>query len=143
MADAQKKVDDLIKDHAVMIFSKVTCPHCAATKELFKQKGVQAHVLELDTKGNNPTINFWFPRKFSRGKALTNWFPISDDGYELQQALKTTQFKRDKETRTVPQTFVLTQLLGGNSDVQLLEEERKLDKELQDERIKRGPLVTL
>lgn len=35
-----------------MIFSKSYCPYCTATKNLFKQLGVEVVVLELDQIGN-------------------------------------------------------------------------------------------
>jgi len=54
MADVQKTVDELIRDHSVMIFSKRECSHCEKTKKLFLKKHIQTYVMELDEKGKTP-----------------------------------------------------------------------------------------
>lgn len=49
------KVQELIKSHTVMVFSKTTCPFCDQIKELFKERQIQAQFLELDTLGEEGT----------------------------------------------------------------------------------------
>jgi glutaredoxin len=44
MSDAKSKADGLIRDNAVMIFSKTTCPYCANSQKILmaKQKEYEA-----------------------------------------------------------------------------------------------------
>jgi len=47
-AAAKSKVQGLIDDNAVVVFSKSYCPYCTATKKTLAGLGVQAVVVELD-----------------------------------------------------------------------------------------------
>ncbi len=41
-------ISSLVSAHKVVVFSKTTCGYCARVKTLFKDIGVQPHVVELD-----------------------------------------------------------------------------------------------
>lgn len=49
-------VEKYIKDNAVMVFSKTTCPFCKKVKDLFTSLGVQFTAVELDQFDNMATI---------------------------------------------------------------------------------------
>ena len=87
--------------HQVTIWSKSYCPHCKATKELFK---------------SNPDVN----------DIAIHDLDVIENGSLLQHYLK-----KVTESRTVPVVFVNNQYVGGNSDVQQLHQEGKLTKLLQ------------
>ncbi|SAM07379.1 hypothetical protein [Absidia glauca] len=59
----EEKVDSLIKNNKVVIFSKSYCPYCSATKNLFKQLGVEAVVLELDQIDDGAAIQDYLQKK--------------------------------------------------------------------------------
>ena len=44
----QGKIEGLIADNKVMMFSKSYCPFCTQAKDLLKNAGVQFHAIELD-----------------------------------------------------------------------------------------------
>ena len=48
-------VDQLVADHAVMVFSKTTCPFCTKIKNMFAEKNVKIEVLELNQLSELPT----------------------------------------------------------------------------------------
>ncbi|KAI5458494.1 thioredoxin-like protein [Mariannaea sp. PMI_226] len=48
MADATQKVQQLINDNAVVVFSKSYCPYCKATKSTLSSLDADFVVLELD-----------------------------------------------------------------------------------------------
>ncbi|OAA51800.1 Thioredoxin-like fold protein [Metarhizium rileyi] len=48
MAQASTKVQQLIDDNAVVVFSKSYCPYCRTTKEILKKLGAVFELLELD-----------------------------------------------------------------------------------------------
>ncbi|KYK57167.1 hypothetical protein DCS_04174 [Drechmeria coniospora] len=48
MADAGKKVQQMINDNAVVVFSKSYCPYCKATKQTLNNLNVDYALLELD-----------------------------------------------------------------------------------------------
>jgi tellurite resistance protein TehA-like permease/glutaredoxin len=50
-ADANSSVEDLVKSHPVMLFSKSTCPFCFGLKSLLDSYGVHYTVVELDSTG--------------------------------------------------------------------------------------------
>ncbi|KAL6068150.1 Glutaredoxin domain-containing protein [Balamuthia mandrillaris] len=52
----KEAVQKIIADHVVTIFSKTYCPFCTKAKNLFKELGVSAHILELDTMGEGSKI---------------------------------------------------------------------------------------
>eukprot|EP00536_Pseudo-nitzschia_multiseries_P010388 jgi/Psemu1/203138/e_gw1.315.25.1 len=49
---ASTKIQNLLDNNKVVVFSKSYCPFCVATKDLFKALNVNAEVLELDLMGN-------------------------------------------------------------------------------------------
>ncbi|XP_073838550.1 uncharacterized protein isoform X2 [Musca autumnalis] len=43
-------VQNVLKEHKVVIFSKSSCPYCSMAKEQFKKLSVPFHVIELDQR---------------------------------------------------------------------------------------------
>ena len=82
-ASAADKLQKVIVNHTVVIFSKTYCPHCKRVKELFQKpmQNGQCKVVELDTLRN---------------------------GVELQRTLN----KMTKQS-TVPYVFIRGQSIGG------------------------------
>ena len=83
-----------------MVFSKSYCPHSKATKTLLAHKEVSFEVIELDQV---------------------------PDGKAIQEVLKSAKFGGQ---RTVPNIFIAGQHIGGNSELQSLENKRMLDAKL-------------
>ena len=48
---AQKLVDDRIREHKVVVFSKTYCPFCKMAKDALNKTGVKYDLLELDERG--------------------------------------------------------------------------------------------
>jgi len=48
---AQKFVDDRIREHKVVVFSKTYCPFCKMAKDVLNKTGVKYDLLELDERG--------------------------------------------------------------------------------------------
>jgi len=48
---AQQKVQAIINENPVAIFSKSYCPYCRASKEAFADAGANPFVVELDQVG--------------------------------------------------------------------------------------------
>ncbi|KAH6889692.1 thioredoxin-like protein [Thelonectria olida] len=48
MADASKKVTQIINDNSVVVFSKSYCPYCRQTKQALDAIGAEYKALELD-----------------------------------------------------------------------------------------------
>lgn len=55
-SSTEQFVQNEIKNHKVLIFSKSYCPYCTATKELFKTINVNAKIYELDNMDNGDDI---------------------------------------------------------------------------------------
>eukprot|EP00533_Pseudo-nitzschia_delicatissima_P012159 CAMPEP_0197277290 /NCGR_PEP_ID=MMETSP1432-20130617/16883_1 /TAXON_ID=44447 /ORGANISM="Pseudo-nitzschia delicatissima, Strain UNC1205" /LENGTH=184 /DNA_ID=CAMNT_0042743469 /DNA_START=23 /DNA_END=577 /DNA_ORIENTATION=+ len=51
MASNTNKIENLVQNNKVVVFSKSYCPFCVATKNLFKAMNIDAEVLELDQMG--------------------------------------------------------------------------------------------
>ncbi|KAG0634296.1 thioredoxin-like protein [Tuber brumale] len=47
-ATAVQKVQTIIDEHAVALFSKYYCPHCRASKQALTEAGAKFYVIELD-----------------------------------------------------------------------------------------------
>lgn len=47
-AALKEKTESLIKDNAVMVFSKSYCPYCKATKKTLENAGAKYTVYELN-----------------------------------------------------------------------------------------------
>ncbi|KAF9437912.1 hypothetical protein BGZ76_010542 [Entomortierella beljakovae] len=57
MAAAIKtKVDDIIANNAVVVFSKTTCPYCKEAKAILAKHGVKAYIVELNQIEDGPAI---------------------------------------------------------------------------------------
>ncbi|KAF8945740.1 hypothetical protein BGZ47_002075 [Haplosporangium gracile] len=57
MAAAIKtKVDAIIADNAIVVFSKSHCPYCTKAKALLSQHGVKVFILELDDVDDGTAI---------------------------------------------------------------------------------------
>lgn len=96
VSDATKtKVNQLISEHPVMIFSKDYCPYCSKTKSTISALTDNAYILEINT---------------------------IPDGAEIQDYLEEISHQR-----TVPNVFINGKHVGGNSDVQALKSEGKLE----------------
>ncbi|KAK9441821.1 Glutaredoxin-C6 [Metarhizium brunneum] len=100
MAQASTKVQTLIDEYPVVVFSKSYCPYCRATKEILKKLGAEFKALELDQ---------------------------IPDGAALQDALEDITGQR-----TVPNVHIRQKHIGGNSDVQSLNNSGKLEGLLKD-----------
>jgi len=94
--EAGKYVDDLIKAHKVVVFSKTSCPFCTKAKNLLKELNAVAHTVELDKL--DPA-----------------------DGPLIQEALK----KKTKQS-TVPNIFINGKHIGGCDDTVKLHSQGKL-----------------
>ncbi|XP_036178494.1 thioredoxin reductase 3 isoform X2 [Myotis myotis] len=83
--ELRRRLQGLIEDNRVMIFSKSYCPHSTRVKELFSSLGVEYNILELDQVGK--------------------W---NDDGASVQEVLSEIT-----NQKTVPNIFVNKVHLGG------------------------------
>ncbi|XP_039263418.2 thioredoxin reductase 1, cytoplasmic-like [Styela clava] len=54
--DVQERVQKLIKENVVMLFSKSYCPYCKEIKKLFNSLGISFHALELDLEENGEAL---------------------------------------------------------------------------------------
>ncbi|ODM92618.1 Thioredoxin reductase 3 [Orchesella cincta] len=91
------KIDGLISENSVIVFSKTFCPFCTKVKNLLTDLGVQFKVIELDTME-------------------------ADEGAKWQEALLAKSGQR-----TVPNVYIRGQHIGGSSDVfQAFDENRLL-----------------
>ncbi|KAI4124630.1 MAG: hypothetical protein LQ347_005669 [Umbilicaria vellea] len=48
MSAAKTKVQSIIDENAVAVFSKSYCPYCKASKQLLTEMGARAYIVELD-----------------------------------------------------------------------------------------------
>ncbi|KPI38074.1 Glutaredoxin [Cyphellophora attinorum] len=55
-AESRAKVQHLIQDNKVVVFAKVSCPYCVATKALLKRKGIDYTSINVDTTSGGTTI---------------------------------------------------------------------------------------
>jgi len=51
MEAAETKINDMIRENAIVVFSKSYCPHCKATKDLLNRMSITHKVYELDLEG--------------------------------------------------------------------------------------------
>ncbi|KAF1958300.1 glutaredoxin [Byssothecium circinans] len=86
MSATKTKVQSIIDENPVAVFSKSYCPHCRAAKQLLSASGAKFYAIELDQV---------------------------DDGSDIQSALKDITGQG-----TVPNIFIGTQHIGGNSELQ-------------------------
>eukprot|EP00126_Sphaerothecum_destruens_P009292 Sdes_comp20482_c0_seq1m14817 len=52
----ESKIQSLIQNNAVVIFSKTYCPYCRKAKELFSRLGWQYVAFELDTESDGASV---------------------------------------------------------------------------------------
>jgi len=64
--DISARVDKLIADNKVMIFSKSYCPYCAKAKHLYTNLNVEYNVLELDHDPHGMEIQHYLLKKTSQ-----------------------------------------------------------------------------
>lgn len=96
-----EKVQNLIQENEVIMFSKTTCPFCSKAKEVLQSTGSKFVVVELDE----------LPEQ--EGAAMQDLFA------EMTGA------------RTVPRIFVRGQCVGGCDDLLALQQDGTLQKALQ------------
>lgn len=87
----RKFIENEIKNHQVVIWSKSYCPYCQATKELFSREANNVDVVVHEIDESDTLV----------------------DALYLQQELEDMTGQR-----TVPNVFINGQHVGGNSDVQ-------------------------
>ncbi|GJJ78961.1 glutaredoxin 3 [Entomortierella parvispora] len=56
MSAIKTKVDAIIAENAVVVFSKSYCPYCTKAKNLLAQLGVKAYIIELDNEETGAAI---------------------------------------------------------------------------------------
>jgi len=95
---AKEKVEDLLKENEVIMFSKSTCPFCARAKTVLESEGRPFTVMELDELPAENMAN------------------MQDALAELTGA------------RTVPRVFINGQCVGGCDDVVSLKQSGELSK---------------
>ncbi|KAL0637365.1 Glutaredoxin [Maublancomyces gigas] len=107
-AAARNKVQSIIDENPVAVFSKSYCPYCRATKDTLRELGIKPFVIELDIVGATPPSPADPGQDSNRKK-----FSPTDDGSELQDALHEISGQR-----TVPNIYIKKEHIGGNSDLQ-------------------------
>lgn len=100
VASANAKVEKLIKQYPVIVFSKTTCPYCTRAKHVLTEEGAKFHVVELDKLPGNECES-------------------------MQEA-----FLSMTGARTVPRVFVKGQCVGGCDDVVALQDAGTLSEVL-------------
>ncbi|CAG9942410.1 unnamed protein product [Clonostachys rosea f. rosea IK726] len=56
MGEASTRVQELINEHATIVFSKSYCPYCSNTKRTLKQLNADAFVIELDQDSDGSAL---------------------------------------------------------------------------------------
>ncbi|KAF7879463.1 hypothetical protein EAF04_000659 [Stromatinia cepivora] len=67
MSAAQTKVDSIIAENAVALFSKSYCPYCKATKKLLSELGANYYTIELDQVDDGSDIQTYLKEKTNQG----------------------------------------------------------------------------
>ncbi|KAI9014889.1 thioredoxin-like protein [Gaertneriomyces semiglobifer] len=62
-SEASAKVEDAIKQHKVVIYSKTYCPYCEKAKELLKGKNVDFYTVELDSVDDGEAMHEYLKTK--------------------------------------------------------------------------------
>jgi glutaredoxin 3 len=109
MSATKTKVQSIIDENPVAVFSKSYCPYCRAAKQLLSDSGAKFFAIELDQVGMY-TIqgDGWFVRLWWWLTAV-----VLDDGSAIQSTLG----EMTGQT-TVPNIFIAKKHIGGNSDLQ-------------------------
>ena len=105
MSATKTKVQSIIDENPVAVFSKSYCPYCRQAKQLLSDSGAKFYAIELDQVG----------MFFSILSLWCRWRLISgiEDGQDIQNALQELT-----NQRTVPNIFIAKKHIGGNSDLQ-------------------------
>ncbi|RSL52815.1 hypothetical protein CEP53_007960 [Fusarium sp. AF-6] len=115
MAEISQKVQQIIDDNAVVVFSKSYCPYCRQTKKTLDDLNTVYELLELDQI-----------RMFSSSSS-EQVLTAAADGSDIQDALEVISGQR-----TVPNVYIKQKHIGGNSDVQSLKSAGKLQNLLKE-----------
>ncbi|EMG45900.1 GRX2 Glutaredoxin-2 [Candida maltosa Xu316] len=99
--ELKKEIESTINSQKIVVYSKTYCPYCTATKDLLSSAGHLQNAKIIELNTD------------PKGSAIQN---------ALQEI--TGQ-------RTVPNIFINGQHIGGNSDIQKLKQENKLEKLLE------------
>ena len=93
-------LNETLKSHDIVIFSKTTCPYCDRAKEALSKLNLNYHSIELDVSKNCP----------------------KEDCSNLASSLMLMT-----RIRTVPQIFVNGKLIGGFTDLDALIKSNKFE----------------
>ncbi|KNG48565.1 glutaredoxin domain containing protein [Stemphylium lycopersici] len=96
MSATKTKVQSIIDENPVAVFSKSYCPYCRQAKQLLSDSGAKFYAIELD--------------QVVLGLTLAR---ATDDGSAIQSTLG----EMTGQT-TVPNIFISQKHIGGNSDLQ-------------------------
>jgi glutaredoxin 3 len=109
MSATKTKVQSIIDENPVAVFSKSYCPYCRAAKQLLSDSGAKFYAIELDQVGMY-TVN-----EHEIFVRLRWWLTavVIDDGSAIQSTLG----EMTGQT-TVPNIFIAKKHIGGNSDLQ-------------------------
>ncbi|KAK6644320.1 hypothetical protein RUM43_000587 [Polyplax serrata] len=86
VASPEKKIQALLEEHSVVIFSKSTCHNSAKVKSLFKNMGIKPKMYHLDKESNGVLIQEYLshntksnstPTVFVRGKYIGGFYETS------------------------------------------------------------------
>ncbi|KAF9284372.1 glutaredoxin [Mortierella alpina] len=55
-AQIKTRVDEIIANNKVVVFSKTYCPYCTKAKNLLAQHKAEAHIVELDSEDEGSAI---------------------------------------------------------------------------------------
>ena len=105
MSATTTKVQSIIDENPVAVFSKSYCPYCRAAKKLLSDSGAKFYTIELDQVGEYLILCSCV------GSREANI--LIDDGSAIQSALGDLTGQT-----TVPNIFIAQKHIGGNSDLQ-------------------------
>jgi glutaredoxin 3 len=132
-------VQECVKSHSVMVFSKTYCPYCTKVKDLFSNTlNIPYHVIELDQDVQGPKIQDYL-RRWTGQKTVPNVFIHGQHvggcdstfaayhdgrlGQLLRKATKTMEQEPMKVQATLPE--VISQKEGSSiKELEKLKEEK-------------------
>jgi glutaredoxin 3 len=126
MSATKTKVQSIIDENAVAVFSKSYCPYCSAAKKLLSDKGAKFYAIELDQvgmythtpRGQGVHTQPQAKKCASAGEEAKSIVGFTanrhvDDGSAIQSTLKDITGQT-----TVPNIFIGQKHIGGNSELQ-------------------------
>jgi glutaredoxin 3 len=114
MSATKTKVQSIIDENPVAVFSKSYCPYCNATKKLLSESGAKFYSIELDQVGTySPTLQIVYQSEVVDLYDQVLTMTPTDDGSAIQSTLGDLTGQT-----TVPNIFINKQHIGGNSDLQ-------------------------